>query len=283
MKHADSIPVFTLFGETDQFPDVVHCERIKDRASDLGWVISPHRHTQMAQIFHIQSGHADAQFDGTSLRLNDGEFLFVPPQVVHGFSFAQGVRGRVMSFPMTVVNSLGPASSDATQTLASPITGVANEALATCIALLESTLTGTEDFRAQIAVGLAHAVLGGVATVGFTANALQERSHPNHLARLDTLITQNLGKGWRPIDYASALSISTGHLSRLCRSARGTSASTYIETATMSEACRLLAFTQMSVAEAGYRLGYSDPSYFSRRFRVIQGLTPSDYRLRFVA
>ncbi|WP_082074590.1 AraC family transcriptional regulator [Martelella endophytica] len=31
----------------------------------------------------------------------------------------------------------------------------------------------------------------------------------------------------------------------------------------------------------GLRLGYRDSSYFSRRFRALQGVTPSDYRERF--
>jgi len=60
------------------------------------------------------------------------------------------------------------------------------------------------------------------------------------------------------------------------------SASAYIEAHIIQEACRLLAFTQLSVAEVGYRLGFADPSYFSRRFRAVQQETPSVYRQRFV-
>ena len=66
----------------------------------------------------------------------------------------------------------------------------------------------------------------------------------------------------------------------LCRGATGRSASQQIETARMTEAARLLAFTRMSAAEIGYRLGFEDPSYFSRRFRAVRGETPTDYRSR---
>ena len=51
-------------------------------------------------------------------------------------------------------------------------------------------------------------------------------------------------------------------------------------TAVMTEACRLIAFTRLPVAEVGYRLGYADPPYFSRRFRLRMGETPSAYRAR---
>ncbi|WP_239017514.1 AraC family transcriptional regulator [Paenirhodobacter huangdaonensis] len=35
------------------------------------------------------------------------------------------------------------------------------------------------------------------------------------------------------------------------------------------------------MAEIGYRLAFDDPAYFSRRFRAVRGLTPSDYRAQF--
>jgi AraC family transcriptional regulator, transcriptional activator of pobA len=89
-----------------------------------------------------------------------------------------------------------------------------------------------------------------------------------------------MADGWGAADYAAALAMTPGQLSRICRAAAGTGAAAYIETATLTEACRLLAFTRMPVAEVGYRLGYADPSYFSRRFRARLSETPTDYRAR---
>lgn len=51
--------------------------------------------------------------------------------------------------------------------------------------------------------------------------------------------------------------------------------------ARLTEARRLLAFTLLPVAEIGYRLGFPDPAYFSRRFRAATGESPSVYRARF--
>lgn len=95
------------------------------------------------------------------------------------------------------------------------------------------------------------------------------------------LIARHMAEGWGVADYASALSVTAGHLNRICRAATGTSAGRHIEIAVMTEASRLLAFTQLPVTEVGYRLGFDDPSYFSRRFRALRGEAPSDYRRRF--
>ena len=70
MDALSPIPVFTLYGETLPFPDVVHCERILDRAGQHGWHIAPHRHSQMAQIFTIEDGQARVTLDGVDSWLN---------------------------------------------------------------------------------------------------------------------------------------------------------------------------------------------------------------------
>ncbi|WP_207101751.1 helix-turn-helix transcriptional regulator, partial [Paracoccus shandongensis] len=63
--------------------------------------------------------------------------------------------------------------------------------------------------------------------------------------------------------------------------ATGQGATRHIETVLMTEARRLLAFTRLPIAEIGHRLGFDDPPYFSRRFRVATGQSPSEYRGRF--
>lgn len=281
MEYENRIPVFSLFGETGAFPDVVHCERIRDRAQGHGWVITPHRHGQMTQLFYLEEGSARTQVDARRLDLGSGDFLYLPIHSVHGFDFSPGTEGLVLSFPLPVLASIGPAKEDIAGWLSTPITGRANPALVDLIGHLAQRLDGTGTFRAQSVVGLAHAVLAEVAEAGLNDTAGQERAATYRLQRFDALIARHLGENWRPGDFAAALSITTGQLSRICRQERGMSAGAYIEAAVMTEACRLLAFTRMPVAEVGYRTGFADPSHFSRRFRLSQGETPSEYRARF--
>ena len=94
MSQPAHIPNFNLFGETTAFPDVVHCEAVLDRAGQHGWRISPHRHTQMAQVFQISSGAAQVTLDGLERRLEPGQYLYIPPQVVHGFDEGRCLIGR---------------------------------------------------------------------------------------------------------------------------------------------------------------------------------------------
>lgn len=270
-----------MFGETEAFPDVVHCEHIKDRAPHHGWRIEPHRHAQLVQVFYIQSGCARAVVDGRILDLGDNALLFVPALTVHSFDFAPQTQGMVQSFPMSILRSVGPVSATLTDALSRPIVATPDASLVALLTRLDASLRSSAPFRSQVAVGLAHAVLAATASLAGDDEGTGKGLQDPRLDRLDRLIGSAQAAGWRASDYAAEMGMSTGHLSRLCRTAKGLSASAYIEACLLQEACRLLAFTQLSVAEIGYRLGFPDPSYFSRRFRMGHGETPSLYRHRF--
>lgn len=281
MSTAAPVPIYTLFGETETFPDVIHCEPISDRASLHGWTISAHRHLQMAQLFAIERGSVRTQIDKQVVHLREGEYLFVPPQVVHQFDFAPDTVGMVTSLPMKIVSSIGPINLEIAQALSLPFSGPSDPKLVSLLDLLAGTLKCSGTFRAQTAVGLAHALLAHIATEGQRSERRPNQSRNLRMSIFDTLIAEKMAEGWSASEYAGELSVSVGHLNRLCQKAKGLNSKTYIETVVMEEAARLLAFTQLSVAEIGYHVGFKEPSYFSRRFRRMHRQSPSHYRRRF--
>ena len=270
--------MFSLYGENAGFPDVVHCERIVDRARGHGWVITPHRHSAMAQIFWLEGGEATAIIDGQAQQIKPGQFLYVPAQVVHGFDFAPDTEGVVVSIPLATLQRADPDDN----ALPGPDRPFARQIPAEFAHLLRLVIDGYSSagiHRAQYLSGLVSATIAALAALAPTGH--REVAVLPKIAALDALLTEHMGKGWRPRDYAAALHITTGQLTRLCHAARGQSASACIESTAMTEACRLLAFTRLPVAEVGYRLGYGDPSHFSRRFAAVVGERPSRYRARF--
>jgi AraC family transcriptional regulator, transcriptional activator of pobA len=279
MSNLPPIPIFNLFGETLPFPDVVHCERVLDRAGLHDWVISPHRHSQMAQMFYIENGQAKVTLDGVETWLKSGEILYVPPKIVHGFEFVKGTEGMVLSLPSPVVQRLGPASPGLTAWLAAPHQGIVSQTMENLIAELAQSYAKSGTFRTQTLIALAHALLMTLAEQG---QSLDETAQDGsrQMQRVDALISEHLTEGWTARDFAAALHITTGHLNRIVRGAAGVNLSSYLETALMTEACRLIVFTRLPVAEVGYRLGFADPSYFSRRFRARMRETPTAYRQR---
>lgn len=89
-------------------------------------------------------------------------------------------------------------------------------------------------------------------------------------------------KDWKqPARYAAELNISVAHLYDTIKNMTGDSVSVYIQQYCMLEAKRLLCFTNFTVREIGYQLGYEEPVYFGKLFKKVTGLTPLQFRQQY--
>ena len=64
------------------------------------------------------------------------------------------------------------------------------------------------------------------------------------------------------------------------RTATGQPASRSVEARLVREARRQLAYTNLSISQIAYALGFIDPAYFSRVFSRATGLSPREFRSR---
>lgn len=89
-------------------------------------------------------------------------------------------------------------------------------------------------------------------------------------------------KAWkRPAQYAAELAISVAHLNDTVKRITGASISAHIQQRTILEAKRLLYFTDLSVKEISYEVGYHEPVHFGKLFKKSTGLTPLHFRQQF--
>jgi AraC family transcriptional activator of pobA len=78
--------------------------------------------------------------------------------------------------------------------------------------------------------------------------------------------------------YADALAVPAAALSRALVNLTGRGTKELIVERAMVEAMRLLRFTDLTVGEVAFRVGYGDPLYFSRAFKRFTGRAPQAYR-----
>lgn len=79
-------------------------------------------------------------------------------------------------------------------------------------------------------------------------------------------------------ELAAQASFSPAHYFSLFKRSIGLSPLDYFTRLRMRRACDLLDSDDLSVKEVAGRLGYDDPFYFSRVFKAVCGVAPSDYR-----
>ncbi|MFN3642863.1 MAG: helix-turn-helix domain-containing protein [Gemmobacter sp.] len=278
---AKPIPAWQLYGETRAFPDLLHVERIVDRAAGLDWRIAPHRHIHLHQIFLLVSGAVAMTVDGAPLDAAPPVIINLPPGVAHGFRFAAGTDGYVLTLPASGFADLFGPGAETAPGLARPFAAPAPQDAAARFAAMLDEHGQRAVFRAT-RLRAAALDIGGMAAraAGAPDGAQAARGDPR-VQRLAALIAERCRDGWTVADYARALALSPRHLSRLCRAETGQPAQAMIAAATIRAACSLLVYTRMTVAEVGYATGFDDPAYFSRAFRRHMGLSPGAYRARF--
>jgi len=91
------------------------------------------------------------------------------------------------------------------------------------------------------------------------------------------LVEQHYKEKHTVADYAEILNKSPKTLSNLFKKIGSKSPSQYIKDRKMLEARRLLTYTEMTVSEIGYELGFLDVQSFSRFFKKFQGVSPAEY------
>lgn len=78
--------------------------------------------------------------------------------------------------------------------------------------------------------------------------------------------------------YSGKMNTSERNLNIICRNNFHKSVSEIIETRKLIEAKRMLLYTDKSISEIGYEIGYNEKSYFTRVFHDKMGMTPSRFR-----
>lgn len=285
----DRIPAFHLYGEREELADFLHCERIVARAAKHGWSIAAHRHANLHQFFWVKDRAVILNLEGRRHRLAAGRVVSLPIYTVHGFEFEPRTQGLVVTVAQHEVNALIERYPILASSLSQPRIITSQSTLADAFTNIEREFNRHDNWRS---LGLRAAFLALVSCLARAAAPSLSKG-----GRAQDRVTQFLhaarrafaeggpvpSSGHKVQDFASQLGISPAHLNRLCQEVSGQSPGALIEAVRLQEAKRLLAYTRMTIAEVGYRLGFEDPSYFARAFKRGQGVSPKAYRQQLEA
>lgn len=83
-------------------------------------------------------------------------------------------------------------------------------------------------------------------------------------------------------DVAEHLNYSEAYFCRLFKQCFGKNFRVFLTEYRMELAKELMADISISIKEVGARVGYQDSNYFTRAFKRVVGVTPSEYRLRIL-
>lgn len=154
--------------------------------------------------------------------------------------------------------------------------------IAAIIKIMMKTKQKNKSNQLPISHYLLHSLLAMIAN---QIDIRQDRRKGNRAKQIEQDFLQLLHlhfKKWKkPADYASSLHITVSHLNDTIKANTGTSVSTQIKRYVITEAKRMLYYTDNNIQHIAYTLGYEDNAYFIRMFKKTAGVTPAAFRKQF--
>jgi AraC family transcriptional regulator, transcriptional activator of pobA len=247
----------------------------------------PHRH-DFYQVFWMTSSAPSFSIDFYNLPVEANSFIFAPPGAVHTFGEKSLAEGYVLSFQEDFLEAEGyPADLfeecpplDPAQILhVLPVSEQSVEFVQTyCVRMYEEFQSKREGYRAATAALLRLLFIE-------IRRCLAARSAPSAFRKYSSLTARFLRTlNARPYQVTTAsqiaklLGVSRSWLNQLVRQETAKNLTDHLQGRLILESKRLLAHSDLNVSEIAYELGFEDPSYFTRLFRQVEGLSPREFR-----
>lgn len=105
-----------------------------------------------------------------------------------------------------------------------------------------------------------------------------EKSTKRDLSELRRYLEEHFTEKITLEDLSERFYINKFYLTRIFKERYGTSIGSYLQNLKITEAKRKLRFTDLSIQEIGEECGLGDLAYFSRIFKKVEGISPTEYR-----
>jgi AraC-like DNA-binding protein len=246
---------------------------------------TPRHFLSFYDITLIQEGAGKFALDDIDFPVEPNQLYFTAPAQVREWKVAESPRGLVLIFeeeflcsffsdPLFVKNL-----SFFRNKLAPPQLKLSDEQgryLTNLLLQIEREIESSKE--THLLRALLYQALAWLNNVYRLAYRLTEKPQNPRVVRFFQLVENHYCTEHVTSFYAEELCITPGYLNELVKSETGVSAKQYIINRLITEARRMLQFSETPVAEIAWKLGFEDSSYFVRLFRNEIGVSPLAFR-----
>lgn len=289
MEHLIFEGLYYNFSSTPH-PNLFFFDKLEQLLNNLTFDIKLHKHTKMHQFYFIESGEVDFYLDKEFIKVKAPAVLIIPNNIVHGFNFSKCSNGQVITIFTIVLDELIKESPMLCYFYNEPkiFKSIQKELFATVSNMINnfSEILITEKLEKQLMLKFKF----GEILITLYREFCNTSSHTplkyssgfaqfNKFKKL-LLVEKSCNK---TIDYlASRLGITKVKLNRICKAVTGKSTLWFINESIINEARLKLIFTEKTISEIAYELNFTTPNYFSRFFKKQTGLTPKEFKEKYI-
>jgi AraC family transcriptional activator of pobA len=264
-------------------------ESLDDRSRPSGWNIRPHAHANLHHIFFLDGGGGQMRSEGRLFTFDAPVLLLMPARRVHSFSWYPESSGRVLTVSDAYLHELLAREPvfrslfEDANCLMLPPRAAETKAIASALSRVTRELSWTAPgHAAAIEANLVSLLVEILRIARWRGEGDTTPPGPQAeiVARFREAVEENFRTARTLEDYAAELGVSITRLRAACLKIAGQPPLRLVQDRVLLEAKRVLLYSNMTVAEAAYYLGFDDPAYFSRMFHRGCGESPRAFRAR---
>jgi AraC family transcriptional activator of pobA len=283
------VPSFYLYGEAprDVGDRFLHLEDLDDRSRPSEWKIRPHAHENLHHVLFILTGDGEMRTEQGPCPFVAPALLLVPAATIHAFSWRPETTGRVLTISDGYAAELFTRAPDFSELFKLPLhiavpprAEEKNRLTGSLIRLARELAWQAPGHDAAVE---AHLVAFLVEVLRISLHDREQARtapgrHAEIVARFRQLVEVDFRKAQKLETYAEKLHMTISQLRTACLKITRKSPSSLVLDRQILEAKRLLLYSNMTIAEIAYALGFEDPAYFSRFFKKATHEPPRNFR-----
>lgn len=287
-----NVPKYLLYGQPSDGPVdwFLNIEKLSTRCKQRGWKIDLHSHPGFAQVMIVLSGSGSMFIEQEELKFTSPCALIIPVNVIHGFDYEFNTDGWVVTVADYCLKQMASRLPQIDQLWGlpqvvqlgdnlMPVDMISNRV----VNIQNELLYKTESYQTIVESDLI-SILITVQRGSRNPQQSQLRYSDRQLklvSAFKALVEEHFYENYKIPQFAEMLNVSPFQLRTACESVANQSPKEVLEDRLLTEAKRELIFSSRSIEQIAYRLGFFDPSYFTRFFKKMEGEAPSSFRQSF--
>ena len=271
-----------LFGkDTDHF-FITEVAGLLERYPQLEY---PHKQNFYAIIF-IENAEGQINIDNEKIRLDSTKIVLIRPNCMSRIDINRHAKGKILCFTAeffslrynnNILYDFSFLKMGAKPFLR--LSAVDFEKFMLLLSLLSADFPIVRPEGKNVLRSYLNIILHNIQQLYNPCGFQRDKSIKHQkILQFEKLIDQYYAKENLPSFYAEQLNISANYLNKICREQGDCTAGELIRDRICIEAQRLLHYTNCSVSEIAYQLGFENGSYFVTFFRKKVGLPPEQFR-----
>lgn len=237
----------------------------------------PHKHNKYLELVFFTEGTGSHTIDIEQIAIEPNQLFVVRKDQVHFWDITSEPSGYVILLKNTFVEDSVDAAMKQLLYEISNFTYLFPkdpETVQRLFQLMVEEYENNAEENHMILEGMFKALLGKL----LQANHKSVQKNNSLYEKFVALLRDQNTNYTKVEQFAEALHTSPQNLNAVCRKERDKSASEVLSEYTISEANRLLIYSNLNVSEIAHSLNFKDNSHFTKFFKRHAGLTPRNYR-----